>query len=111
MGTSEAYTGSGRKSRKSTAESSADQTGSVALSTCVNEMAPNPKEMTPPTCVPASSTPDGASSLMLSHESLGALRSPVLHRKKTYGKPKNSSQVAAVQGIGNAVSTSLFPML
>ena len=46
-------TGRGRKSRKTMAEMRADQTGSVALRTCVNEMAPRPKEMTPPTCVPA----------------------------------------------------------
>ena len=57
MGTSEAYTGSGRKSRKHTAEMRADQTGSVALSTCVNEIAPRPKEMTPPTCVPVRRVP------------------------------------------------------
>ena len=53
VGASERQTGRGRKSRNTMAEMRADQTGSVALSTCVNEIAPRPKEMTPPTCVPA----------------------------------------------------------
>ena len=111
IGTSDAYTGIGRNSRKTAALINADHTGSVALSTWVNEIAPRPNEMTPPTCVPASSTPDGASSLIDFHESRGVLRSPVDQRRNTYGKPKKSSHVAAVHGIGNAVSTSLLPML
>ena len=57
VGASEGWTGRGRKSRKTTAEMRADQTGSVALSTCVNEIAPRPKEMTPPTWVPARRRP------------------------------------------------------
>jgi len=36
-------TGIGRNCPKQTARMSADQTGSVALSTCVNEMAPENK--------------------------------------------------------------------
>ena len=111
IGTRLAYTGIGRNSRKTAALISADHTGSVALRTWVNEIAPRPNEMTPPTCVPASSTPDGASSLIDFHESRGVLRSPVDQRRKTYGKPKKSSHVAAVQGIGKAVRTSLLPML
>ena len=43
--------------RETRAEMRADQTGSVALSTCVKEIAPRPNEMTPPTCVPASRMP------------------------------------------------------
>jgi len=48
---------------------------------------------------------------MLFQLSLGVLRRPEVHRMKTYGKPKKSSHVAAVHGMGKAVSTSLLPML
>ena len=34
--------------------------------------------------------PDGASSLIDSSEIFGVLRSPVLQRRNTYGKPKKS---------------------
>lgn len=49
--------------------------------------------------------------LILPSESFGVLRSPVVHRKATKGNPKKSSTVAAVHGIGRALSTSLLPIL
>eukprot|EP00962_Isochrysis_galbana_P026003 scaffold8023_cov103-Isochrysis_galbana.AAC.21 len=73
----------GRNSLKQTARRRADQTGSVALSTWVNEIAPAPNEMTPPTCVAARKNPCDESVLMLSNESLGVLRSPVAHSINT----------------------------
>ena len=48
---------------------------------------------------------------MLSQLSFGVLRRPDVQRRKTYGKPKKSSHVAAVHGIGKAVRTSLLPIL
>ena len=110
IGTSDAYTGIGRNSRKTAALINADHTGSVALRTWVNEIAPRPNEMTPPTCVPASSTPDGASSLIDFHESRGVLRSPVDQRRKRTGSRRRAPRRRRPRH-RNAVSTSLLPML
>ena len=48
---------------------------------------------------------------MLSSDNFGFLRSPVSQSMPTYGRPKKSSIVADVHGMGSAVSTSLLPML
>ncbi len=111
IGTKLRYTGMGRNSPNPIARIRADQTGSVAFRMCVNEMAPAPNETTPATWVAARKKACELSVLMLSNESLGALRRPESHRNATYGNPKNNSTVAAVHGNGNALSTLLLPML
>ena len=75
---------------------------------CVNEIAPAPNEMTPPTCPAVVTAADESSVRTLPSESLGALRSPDAQSSATYGTPAQSWTVAAVHGSGTALRNRLL---
>merc|ERR1719331_1456460 len=86
----------------------AETTGSDALTMCVKETAPAPRDTTAPMCVPRWPRETGMSVLISSFDSLGVLRSPVSHSAPAYGMPTASCSRAIVYGMARALSAFLL---
>jgi len=109
-GTKAAYTGKGKISPRTTAFTAAEKSGSRALTTCVMDTAPAPKEMTVVTCWPQCATATGQASLTAALTDEGPGR-PMVHPIIAYRAPTTNCAHETNQGSPTVFSTFLLMML
>mmetsp|Transcript_58634 Transcript_58634/g.134526 ORF Transcript_58634/g.134526 Transcript_58634/m.134526 type:complete len:216 (+) Transcript_58634:778-1425(+) len=111
IGSSEMATGAETVCPSSSAERPHVNTGSAALTICVNETAPAPAETTAPMCPMEWQKEMGARVRTAAVESFGGLRRPVSHKSDTKADPTASEAAECAHGSASALSRTLFAML
>lgn len=110
-GSSEAYTGNGKKDLRNIAEPTTLTNGSIAFTTCVNDTATAPRDTTVATCPTVCPMEIGRSVFTAEFGTTGFLRIPNIHCGNTYITPMSSWIQDTNHGTGNQFKTRLFEML